>query len=144
MPVMEYNSEQAAWIKQCFTCKQIFKAETKNWNDATEIMKQHFTFRESIDTADNMGSYCKSCNSNRKTKRKLNGISREEMLATQNWQCAICKTQISFNGGGAVTDHCHETGETRGLLCITCNVRLGVLENKEWIAKANAYKEKFK
>jgi hypothetical protein len=58
------------------------------------------------------------------------GITREDaelMLKGQNNKCAICDSQITFDGsiGGAHTDHDHTTNEVRGILCINCNHGLG-------------------
>jgi hypothetical protein len=39
--------------------------------------------------------------------------------------CAICGKHQSELNGGLVTDHCHSSGRVRGLLCNSCNVKLG-------------------
>lgn len=54
------------------------------------------------------------------------GITAEqydEMLRRQNGLCAICRA-TSRDGRTLVVDHCHKTGEVRGLLCNPCNVGL--------------------
>jgi len=51
-----------------------------------------------------------------------------ERLKAQGGVCAICgkppgKTRLAL-------DHCHRTGRVRGLLCWSCNVKLGWLEKR--------------
>ena len=40
-------------------------------------------------------------------------------------------------------DHNRKTGKVRGLLCINCNVKLGVLEDEDFKKMANRYLAKF-
>lgn len=54
------------------------------------------------------------------------GISEEkyqELLQKQDHRCALCKKRKRL-----CVDHDHETGEVRGLLCISCNALLGHFE----------------
>jgi hypothetical protein len=46
----------------------------------------------------------------------------------QNSLCAICQTRQK-SGKRLSTDHCHDTGLIRGLLCNHCNHLLGKIEN---------------
>jgi hypothetical protein len=75
-------------------------------------------------------------------RMKLYGLTNaryEELLRLQHNRCGICgKHQIELYHTLAV-DHDHETGKVRGLLCTTCNVRLGVLENKAFAMVAEVY-----
>lgn len=66
--------------------------------------------------------------------RRKYGITREqynEMLATQNGVCAICKCEetsydIKTQGIKSLSvDHCHKTNAVRKLLCFRCNAILG-------------------
>lgn len=61
----------------------------------------------------------------------------------QNGCCAICgTTKGSKNGGRLVVDHCHESGNIRGLLCHSCNRGLGMFRDKpELLKKALKYLE---
>jgi Recombination endonuclease VII len=65
------------------------------------------------------------------------GITLEqlrEMQVRQNNACAICRrTDCEL-----VLDHDHVTGELRGLLCIPCNLILGLLRDDPRIARAAA------
>lgn len=59
---------------------------------------------------------------------------RDRMLAEQGGVCAICGTDnpgTSNTGNRKAwsTDHCHSTGEVRGLLCSSCNVGIGHLKD---------------
>lgn len=59
------------------------------------------------------------------------GISEEDldkMHEEQGGSCAICSTELLYNGNGftgASIDHDHATGKVRGLLCGHCNGALG-------------------
>ena len=67
-----------------------------------------------------------------KFKRKY-GITleqRDKMIKEQNGTCLICKDILTLEGkGGCVVDHCHETGEVRGILCSPCNSGIGHLKD---------------
>lgn len=52
------------------------------------------------------------------------------MLKDQNYSCAICETDTP--GGRSIhfhVDHCHTTGNVRGLLCAMCNFGLGAFRD---------------
>lgn len=61
----------------------------------------------------------------------------DSMLQCQNGVCSICGNPPGVRR--LAVDHCHETGKVRGLLCVSCNLQLGVIENQEWIVKAMEY-----
>ena len=91
---------------------------------------------------------CKECQ-NQKGKdshlmRKF-GLTRDQydaMYFEQDGSCACCgKHQIELNVTMAV-DHCHDTGQVRGLLCGSCNRGIGLLgDNLEGVKKALKYLE---
>jgi hypothetical protein len=75
---------------------------------------------------------------------KAFGISEDEydaILSRQGGVCAICGSDDPKHSHGRfVVDHCHKTGSVRGLLCHSCNVGIGCLEdNPETLRKAIAY-----
>jgi len=72
------------------------------------------------------------------------GITKEqffEFLVKQDNKCALCnKPFVSIWGKDCHIDHCHETNKIRGLLCMPCNVGLGMLgDNEEGLLKALKY-----
>lgn len=84
--------------------------------------------------------------------KAMYGITLDDynvMLQEQNCQCLICQTSIAMfaseNFEVAHVDHCHETGEVRGLLCHRCNKALGGFrDDPEVIKRAYQYLTKFK
>ena len=60
------------------------------------------------------------------------GIDQEEyelMLEEQDERCAICRKlpQVKNNEPEILSvDHCHRSGEVRGLLCRKCNSLIGL------------------
>lgn len=76
--------------------------------------------------------------------KKLYGISLEqydEMLARQNGVCAICQQPewAKFRDGrikALSVDHCHESGNVRGLLCVECNTLLAKAEDNIELLKS--------
>jgi len=89
-------------------------------------------------------TYCKSCGYEKQTEwyyQRKHGITIEErdaLLASQSGICLICENPIAFKqnkgrgmntGEEAVLDHCHTSGEIRGVLCGHCNTGIGALRD---------------
>lgn len=55
----------------------------------------------------------------------------DEMLESQGFGCAICKSKTTKDQRSSrlVVDHCHTTGKVRGLLCSACNKAIGLFED---------------
>jgi len=65
--------------------------------------------------------------------RSAYGISYKDyqsMLAMQDGRCAICGTNDTGKRKAFHVDHCHDTGEVRGLLCGNCNSGIGNLRDE--------------
>ena len=75
------------------------------------------------------------------------GLTFPEVEALWNAQgglCGICHQAIRLRGekgrDKAVVDHCHATGEVRGLLCTPCNLMIGYAsDNPETLRLAISY-----
>ena len=70
----------------------------------------------------------------------------EDLLNKQNGVCAICESPHPRmkNATRLYVDHCHVTGNVRGLLCHRCNVMLGnSSDSPETLRKAANYLERF-
>lgn len=115
---------------------------------------------------DGVYPYCKPCrkeftkrsyydNPKRQRERAIKycyGITWEElkeMAVEQAYACKICNVDfkenfINYNHRHIHVDHCHNTGEVRGILCQPCNHLLGkacdkihILENAIMYLKAS-------
>lgn len=60
-------------------------------------------------------------------KYGINGEQFLELIKSQNGQCKICKNSLG-EGRQTHVDHCHKFGNIRGILCQTCNTKLGWAE----------------
>jgi hypothetical protein len=82
-------------------------------------------------TATTDGQVCcgAKCNGRRNLLSRKYGLTIQEwrdLLALQGHACAICRTSLGEDRH-THTDHDHETGKVRGLLCRNCNTALGKL-----------------
>ena len=116
-------------------------------------------FNTRSDNGKFLGS-CKSCvkeysknqhlkNINKRKNQKLEkayGISLDKklsMLKKQNNKCEICGNEFKTNKSAHV-DHCHKTGNVRGLLCTKCNPGIGFFEDSiDKLKSALLYLEKY-
>ena len=75
----------------------------------------------------------------RKHKYGLEPERFKELLVQQDNKCAICRCDFVHieeekpagrrrNRSNINVDHCHKTGKVRGLLCQSCNLKLGWYE----------------
>lgn len=87
-------------------------------------------------------SYCKSCDSDYQRLKKY-GLSKQgfdELLEQQDGCCASCGDVITFGTGKFAVDHCHGSGQVRGILCSQCNLALGYLkDDPDRISRLLAY-----
>lgn len=78
------------------------------------------------------------------------GITLEQfksMIEKQNGKCDCCNTALDM-GKNTHVDHDHVTGKVRGILCVNCNVRVGVYEKhsntiEKYLTKYNHQSEIF-
>lgn len=64
------------------------------------------------------------------------------LYESQNYGCAICKSDVPVGNGVLHVDHCHATGKIRGLLCHHCNTGLGAFkDNPDTLSVAIKYLE---
>lgn len=82
-----------------------------------------------------------------RSKLKKYGLTPETFLATivaQNGKCATCP-RVLKNDRFTHVDHCHKTGKVRGVLCHSCNIALGIVqENSNVLRSLATYLERHK
>ena len=115
------------WKSQ-YSCIPCTKEKQKNrWSSRTpkKRLEQHLKYKYGV------------------TVSKL-----EEILKEQNNNCAICKSELpdllvyENRQRGYAIDHNHDSGEFRGVLCLTCNTLLGMAkDNKDILLSAVDYLE---
>lgn len=106
------EAELALGLRTCCDCK---------------LQKSVAEFHKSDTDGRGLASTCKPCGLSRRRKNKY-GISSpewEEMFDGQGRMCAICQTT---NPSMWHTDHDHNTGIVRAILCPNCNLKLGHFE----------------
>ncbi len=120
--------------KKCSVCKKRKIDNGKNW------------YRNQKCAACYMKQYKKEFPDRIKDARLkcyygLTLVQFNRLMIKQKAKCAICKSDKNETKSGKiqsfVVDHCHKTNKIRGLLCHTCNMRVGVFEN--WNRQIEAY-----
>ena len=82
--------------------------------------------------------YQPNWNSNRQYKGyKEYHVFIDNLLKEHSNSCVICNNVFS-NNNKYVIDHCHITGEIRGLLCSSCNQLVAQIENMRFGKKSLA------
>jgi hypothetical protein len=74
----------------------------------------------------------------RKYRYGLDNDQFTKMIEEQGNSCKICSKDLDTCK--AVVDHCHSTNSVRGILCNSCNVALGLInDDLGWLNKAKKY-----
>ncbi len=135
-PVNEFNRLGARYQPTCRECQNlrsgIKNAELKDSGMNVEVNRRGYRRRRKWI----------------KLKSKY-GITKEtflQMVEEQGNLCAICKQPETETSSPHIdemelsVDHCHKTGQVRGLLCRQCNIALGKFkEDIEVLKSAIAY-----
>lgn len=70
----------------------------------------------------------------RTTGERINHAERAEIITSQGGECAICRIDLANLKETAIhVDHDRETGKIRGVLCMGCNVGIGVFKDNPWV-----------
>jgi hypothetical protein len=137
-----------------YRCKICKKADDKVWNAANKekraatVKAWYVTNKERIAVKQKdyydankerklaQGRLWHKRNKNHRRSQRLlknYGITLEDyevMLENQNHTCKICGTSDAGGiAGRMVVDHCHTTGNVRGLLCNRCNTAIGLFKD---------------
>lgn len=121
-------------VKRCRRCSSAGREPIRSIDD----------FYTARDQPDGKRPHCKDCV--RELRWKSYGIVGmtierfDQMLRDQNYRCAIpaCRAPSART---LDVDHCHETGEVRGLLCKSCNSALSQQRGIEVLKGLVAYLE---
>lgn len=72
-----------------------------------------------------------------KYRYKLSAADYYALRELQQSRCALCHVTEDEMGERLAVDHCHTSGEVRGLLCRPCNRNLGAHELRKTSAFAS-------
>jgi hypothetical protein len=149
-----HRNDHGALVKECVKCSLVLPIDVFQKNSA-------------LRTFDGYAPYCRSCRSedrrrryekpehreqlNRATEsgrlRRLYGLTLEDVEAHKQrraFRCDICgQTKSGKHLQALHVDHCHETGQVRGMLCNHCNRGLGLFfDDPARLREAAAYLER--
>lgn len=124
-----FDPRKGYYTAKCKECAKTLKR--KRYAD-DELFKEKVKARAKIDSKKRP-----PCSSEEKRRQHLwydFGLTLEAydmMLTEQNNRCALCKSDAFGRKGSNnwAVDHCHKTGNVRGLLCALCNLALGGYES---------------
>jgi len=74
---------------------------------------------------------CRACKAdvNRLTRFGLSPTDFELLLKLQGYNCAICHKPLKLKQYKFAVDHCHDSDDVRGILCVRCNTALGSFDD---------------
>lgn len=75
---------------------------------------------------------------NRLKRKGLDPDMYATLLKTQGFCCGICRAPTPGRKGMWAVDHCHGTGQARGLLCHRCNLAIGLFADNPGLMRAAA------
>ncbi len=135
-PYSEYFKDNLRKIGIRCKCKECCKAETIEWREKNRSEYNNYAAAWRAKNPDKQHA------TDIKRHYKLSIEEYNSMLAAQKLGCKICGKQHdpSLKRGRLYVDHCHNSGQVRGLLCSACNSAIGYFNHDASIMrKAIAY-----
>ena len=152
LPASQAEQKDLVSTVRSIDTKHCFKCDTT---------KPRSEFNKHSRKKDGLQTQCRSCHNAQKKvwddenpeRKKNNYLMRtygitlgdyNDMFDEQQGFCAVCGVHQTAIEKSLVVDHCHSTGEVRGLLCNDCNMAIGKLgDNEEGLMKALTYLRKY-
>lgn len=137
----------AGQVIVCIDCRKEIR-RTGNRQYRCEICSHEKALKDKRDAAkkryaEDESVRKQSLESNRKRSYGITPEEYEARLEDQNYSCAICLRHLIEFKRSFDTDHDHNTGEIRGLLCTGCNTGIGNLgDSAERLRAAADYLER--
>lgn len=117
---MDENNER---LRKCQTCK--IELTTREFGKYYFLPDEFYYYKSCNSCYENLSKLETPILNNSLKKYGITFKDKVSMYRNQKEACAICKKHMDFFK--LCVDHCHKTGQTRGLLCQHCNVALGFL-----------------
>lgn len=133
-PLTEFGNAKQYKDGKKYECKSCFRDYLRDYQKANRDKANAW----------NRQSYSRNRDKWRLRQYGLSPERHDEMLAQQDGRCAICGRTAAESGKKVLSvDHCHASGEVRGLLCGMCNTGLGHFrDNVELLLTAALYLER--
>ena len=127
-------------------CKSCRAEDSREYNQRQDVRIAHNKYcREYTNLPENkerLIKYRKEYWLLRKYNMSLD--EKNNIIDKQNNLCAICEKKLE-GGIRSCVDHCHKTGNVRGILCRECNLLLGYIDdNTNILKRAIFYIEKYR
>lgn len=136
------NRDRIAARQREYSNKSENKQRKIEYDKTYHTKNKQIKNKRSNDYYHNNKYYCNKRNNDNHRFKRYNITSEQYELfkAEQDNKCAICEVDIPNGKGDFHIDHCHKTGVIRGLLCMKCNVGLGLLgDNLKNLERAYIY-----
>ena len=151
-PLTDFSLDRKAMDGKAWECKSCSSDRRKKYYAKNADKERERSKKYRVENADKVRESKKKYyaeNSDRARDRNLQnryGIGHEEYLELfekQDGKCKICETTSNRKLKHFAVDHCHDTGDVRGLLCSNCNTAIGLLkDNPDLLRTAAKYIEK--
>lgn len=123
----EYHRDSSKGDGLCPQCKECKTATNLSWTAENRERQRETTRRWQEENKEQYAASKRSAH-----PKRAYGITLEQhdaILTLQRHQCAICYKPAAADDRTFHIDHCHTTGEVRGILCPKCNKGLGLFDD---------------
>jgi len=118
--------------RNCATCKKVL----------TPAQKQAAKLQQAEWRKNNREHHLRHRRTSRYKIYGLNETGFDALMVAQGGNCPGCGTKLLADKATNI-DHDHATGKVRGLLCMTCNIALGLVKDSvEILLSLGVYLEK--
>jgi len=119
----------SSWCKQCRRVMSFSRKKRNPESVARQKSIKALRYAE-LNTDQPEAAYMKRRGITLKHRYGMSLEDYDVMLSAQSECCAICERPASDLTYLLRVDHCHESGEVRGLLCVSCNGFLGAIKDR--------------